>query len=905
VWQRRFECRFDVDATLDTLQTGKSLADQLREQLQATLGDSLVLEQELGGGGMSRVFVAHDASLGRKVVVKVLPPEMAAAVSVDRFRREIQLAAQLQHPHIVPLLAAGETNGLPYYTMPFVRGDSLRAKLGKSGELTVSETVRILREVASALSYAHENGVVHRDIKPENVLISGGSAVVTDFGVAKALTASSGAAGSLTPLGVALGTPAYMAPEQASADPTIDHRADIYALGVMAYEMLTGSTPFGGRSAQATLAAQVIEAPDPVTRRRATVPPLLSAIVMKCLEKRASDRPQTASDVMHELDAMVTPSGRTEPTRAMASVSASDKSRGRLIAVSVAVLALIAIAGTVLFKYVKTARQPAASPEAPALAVMPFENVGRKEGQEFTDGMTEEITNRLASLQGLRVVGRQSVKSYAGTTKTTQQIARELGVKYVLTGTVRWDKDASGKVLVRVSPALLRADDATQMWADEYQTVLSGMFEVQSKLATDVANALDVKLLAPDRAQLAAKLTDNPEAEALYLRADAMLNFEIEPDRVRQAVATLQKAVTLDPKFAIAYARLAYAHTEMYFHGSDHSPARLDSAKVSLEKAAAINPDLPEVHFARGVYYYQGFFDYEKASAQFAIVERVRPNDFWNEAYLGFIARRQGNFEASIPHLRRAVELEPRNGVLAVALANTMVTLRRWDEATPLIGQALILDPTDVTAYDLKMEVALGQSGNIPAALSAMRDAKRNGSRAAFLGFLIGNFWPALLDPELKQDAIDARWSPDVMSHASFLRQKSELWMYLGDSLRMKQAADSSLHLATAEISRHNSETDNILNVAFDQATLGHRAAALEALDKAASLSSKDAFALSGFDLLRGEILLVTGDHDGAITMFEKSLAHPGGINRNLLRLDPFYAPLRSNPRFQRLLQGN
>ena len=264
---------------------------------------------------MSRVFVAHESSLGRKVVVKVLPPEMAAAVNLDRFRREIQLAAQLQHPHIVPLLAAGETDGLPYFTMPFVRGETLRARLAKGGELPVSETIRFLREVASALAYAHENSIVHRDIKPENVLVSGGSAVVTDFGVAKALSASSGAAGlSLTSMGVALGTPAYMAPEQATADPNTDHRADIYALGVMAYEMLTGYTPFQGRSPQATLAAHVTEKPDSITNRRSSVPPALASLVMACLEKRPADRPQTAAEVMHQLDALHTPSGGLTPT---------------------------------------------------------------------------------------------------------------------------------------------------------------------------------------------------------------------------------------------------------------------------------------------------------------------------------------------------------------------------------------------------------------------------------------------------------------------------------------------------------------------------------------------------------------------------------------------------------------
>ena len=294
------------------------MSQDLRDQLQATLGDAYLLERELGGGGMSRVFVAHETSLGRKVVVKVLLPELAAGVSVDRFRREIQLAAQLQHPHIVPLLSAGESNGLPYFTMPFVAGESLRARVAR-GELPVGEAVHILRDVVSALAYAHEFGVAHRDIKPDNVLLSGGVAVVTDFGVAKAVSASSEEHQhtALTSMGMALGTPAYMAPEQATADPNVDHRVDIYALGAMAYEMLTGRAPFAGRSAQATLAAHVVEDPDPIERRRPGLPAALAALVMQCLAKRPADRPQAAADVMHTLDSLATPSGGTSPTAAV------------------------------------------------------------------------------------------------------------------------------------------------------------------------------------------------------------------------------------------------------------------------------------------------------------------------------------------------------------------------------------------------------------------------------------------------------------------------------------------------------------------------------------------------------------------------------------------------------------
>jgi len=254
----------------------------LLSRLQAAVGDTYRIQKELGGGGMSHVFLAEEVRLARQVVIKVLPPEMGAGVNAERFEREIQLAARLQHPHIVPLLTAGASGDLLYYVMPFIAGESLRVKLAREGELPVHEAVRILREVVDALAYAHRNGVVHRDIKPDNVLISEGHAVVTDFGVAKAVSASSGGS-SLTSLGVALGTPAYMAPEQAAADPHVDHRADIYAVGALAYEMLSGRTPFTATTPQAMLAAHITQPPEPVTQHRRSVPPVLNAVVMRCL----------------------------------------------------------------------------------------------------------------------------------------------------------------------------------------------------------------------------------------------------------------------------------------------------------------------------------------------------------------------------------------------------------------------------------------------------------------------------------------------------------------------------------------------------------------------------------------------------------------------------------------------
>ncbi|MGI9077712.1 MAG: protein kinase domain-containing protein, partial [Gemmatimonadaceae bacterium] len=296
-------------------------------RLQNGLGSGYRVERELGGGGMSRVFVALDTALGRPVVVKVLPPELAADVSEERFRREIQLAAQLQHPHIVPLLTAGQADGFLFYTMPLVEGQSLQQKLARDGALPIEECVRILRGIVDALAYAHARGIVHRDIKPANVLLTARHAVVADFGVAKALRAAGGSQ-TLTSTGMALGTPAYMAPEQAAGDEQVDHRADIYALGVLAYEMLTGQTPFTGPSVQAVLMAHLSQAPRPVTATRPNVSPALTALVMRCLEKHPADRPQSADEIVRELEALpahhttsssglAAPSVRVHPVRAL------------------------------------------------------------------------------------------------------------------------------------------------------------------------------------------------------------------------------------------------------------------------------------------------------------------------------------------------------------------------------------------------------------------------------------------------------------------------------------------------------------------------------------------------------------------------------------------------------------
>ena len=360
----------------------------LRDTLQSALGSTVTIERELGGGGMSRIFVAHDIELGREIVLKVLPPELAATVNTERFRREVQLAASLQHPHIVPLLSAGHAGDLLYYTMPLIEGESARALLAREGALPIGQTVRLLRDVADALAYAHRRGVVHRDIKPDNILLTSRHAVVTDFGVARALSAASDA--FMTTEGVALGTPAYMAPEQAVADPRMDHRADLYALGVVAYELLTGGTPFTGLSAQAMLAAQATRPAPPITDVRETVPPALAALVMRCLEKHPADRWHSAEELLQQLETMATPSGGTEPTRALRIQRSVVRTRRFAVGAALTLAVLAAVAAALL----RMRSDRAVSLDQNVMAVAPFDALGAELGlwrEGFVDLLSRDL----------------------------------------------------------------------------------------------------------------------------------------------------------------------------------------------------------------------------------------------------------------------------------------------------------------------------------------------------------------------------------------------------------------------------------------------------------------------------------------------------------------------------------
>ncbi len=564
----------------------------LRDRLQTTLGRDYRLGAELGGGGMSRVFVAEDARLGRRVVVKVLPPDLAADVSAARFEREVRFAARLQHPHIVPLFTAGEIGPLLYYTMPFVDGESLRQRLAREGALSVPDAVRLIRELADALDYAHRQGVVHRDLKPENVLLSGGHATIADFGIAKALSSASTTAGRITATNTVIGTPLYMSPEQAAGDPATDHRADLYALGIIAYELLAGVHPFAGRAPHAMVAAHFTETPAPLTDTRRDLSPALSGMVARLLAKRPEDRPQSASEVVRVIDETASTGDGARPLLAW-----SLRSSRRRLVTTIAVMMLAASAGVATWRL-----RPSPAPVPPSLMVLPFENLGPAADQYFADGLTDEVTSRLSGVSGLRLIGRASARQYKGTTKSPREIGREVGATHLLTGTVRWERDSGTGGRVRVSSELVRVVDQSSVWSEPYEAPLSDVFRVQASVAERVAAALDVALLARERRVVVARPTSNLAAYDAYLRARAQATpaarYQVLPQRA--AIAEFERAVALDPSFAVAHARLADSYLALFDLLGD--PAMLAKARASSDRAWSLDSTLEDSRLARARY---------------------------------------------------------------------------------------------------------------------------------------------------------------------------------------------------------------------------------------------------------------------------------------------------------------
>lgn len=595
---------------------------------------------------MSRVFLAEEIAFGRMVVIKVLSPEKAEGLLADRFAREIKLAANLQHPHIVPLFSAGTLDGLPYYTMPFVAGQSLRSRLNCKERISTAEGVQILRDTARALEYAHAHGIIHRDIKPDNILLSGNSACVIDFGIAKAITAARSAATShntfpATQAGFVVGTPGYMSPEQAMGQGEVDARADIYAFGCVAYEIFAGNPPFTKSTVQETLIAHIMEAPKSGRVRRPDIPRQITELVMSCLAKDAGHRPQTATDLLRII--------QSEGARTPTSIAEVE--------------------------------------DSVSIAVLPFENMsGEKDNEYFTDGITEEIINSLTQLEGLRVAGRTSSFVFKDTKRDLKSIGQQLEVSTVLEGSVR----RSGTRL-RITAQLIKVSDGYHLWSERYDRELTDVFAVQDEIATAIASKLRLSL--GHRLALIKPRTLDLLAYEEFLKGRALLYRN--GYFIYGGIDCLQKAINRDADFALAHAALAEALLIAAYNGLMRPADVIDRSLEAAKNAVRLDPEAAESHYALA--FWHSFYGNEpkKLIAEWEQAMRLGPQLAQVRCTYAIwcLCLAEHRWEDAVHVLEEGVAADPLNGFAHSMLALIKVFARQTAGVVSDALRGVELDP--------------------------------------------------------------------------------------------------------------------------------------------------------------------------------------------------------------------
>ncbi|CAN5357438.1 hypothetical protein BH23GEM2_BH23GEM2_15340 [soil metagenome] len=690
----------------------------ISQHLQSALADKYTLGNELGRGGMATVYLAKDLKHDRTVALKVLHPELAAALGPDRFLREIKLAARLNHPHILPLFDSGETSGWLYYVMPYVEGESLRQRLEREKRLPLPEALRLVRAIGSALDYAHRQQIVHRDIKPENVMLHEGEAMVMDFGIAKAVSAAGGDT-LLTQTGLMVGTPAYVSPEQAAGEREVDGRSDQYSLACVLYEMLSGARPFTGPTAQAVLARRFTEPAPSLKSANIRVPGYVDQALTRALAREPQDRFDTTISFVEAVAHDVRKPGGNGSERG-SQVSDGTKS----------------------------------------IAVLPFTNMSADpENEYFTDGIAEEIISALSKIQALRVASRTSSFAFKGKTEDIREIGSKLEVETVLEGSVR----KSGNKL-RIAAQLISVKDGYQLWSERYDRELEDVFAIQDDIAQSIAKALRVVLTEREKAEIEKVPTANLEAYDYYLRGRQYFN-QLRLKSLKFARQMFQRAIEIDPNYALAHAGVAYCCSFLYMY-FDARASNLNQADSASKKAVELDPQLAEAHVARGfavslrkdfdeaekhlrhaleldpnsydaAYFYarallsQG--KWQQAAEMFKRASDLRPEDyqapyFLAQAYIGMGkvdeggVMRQHATDVAVKHL----ELNPDDSRALCLGAANLAAVGDADRAVEWAGRGLAIDPEDpMTLYNVACVYALG--GRKEAALSCLEKAVDNG----------------------------------------------------------------------------------------------------------------------------------------------------------------------------------
>jgi eukaryotic-like serine/threonine-protein kinase len=867
-------------------------------QLSAALADRYRVERELGRGGMATVFLATDLRHKRQVALKVLHPELGVTVGVDRFHREIETAASLQHPHILTVHDSGDAAGHLWFTMPFVEGESLRERLRRERQLPVEDALRIASEAAQALQYAHEHGVIHRDIKPENLLLTpDGNTLVADFGIARGITGDSE---RLTSTGLIVGTPAYMSPEQGVGDRQLDARSDIYSLGSVLYEMLAGEPPFTGVTVQAVIAKRLTQPAPSVRHTRPSVPDHVDQALQRALTPLAVDRFSSAAEFAR---ALREPADQTSPRRQGGGSLLAGKRPRVPMAISALALGILIGLGA-LFAWRRSHSGSADAPGAKVLAVLPFENLGDSAQDYFADGVADEVRGKLSHLAGVAVIARASSNEYRRTSKSPQQIARELGADYLLTATVRWDQHQDGTSRVRVSPELVRVEPGAaprMKWQQGFDAALTDVFQVQAEISGQVAQALNLALGDSAKQNLAAKPTQSLPAYDAFLRGEAA--FRGNPPNFRQAMTAYEQAVALDSTFVEAWAQLAEAQGKLYLNKP--TPAGAEAVRRSAERALAVAPTRAEGHEALAAYYGLVVGDNVRALTEDSIASALAPG---NATLLGYVGQDEfilGRWEEARKHLEQAVRLDPHSRAPARGLSVVLLYTHRYSEAEQVLDQALELAPANLEVRYQRVQVALGQ-GDLAGAQAVLRGLPSEVDPAALVTAAADNGLVWVLDQAQQQLLLRLRPSAFDDDRISWGLALAQIHALQGDTAKARVYADSARLAIQDQLveAPDNAVRHALLGLALAYA--GRRAEAIRAGQRAVALmpTAKDAYLAPGLQHLLVRICLLVGESEKALDQLERLLKIPYLLTPGWLKIDPNFAPLRGNPRFQRLVKG-
>jgi serine/threonine-protein kinase len=664
---------------------------------------------------MATVYLADDLRHERRVAVKVLRPELTNALGPERFLQEIQFTARLAHPHILPLYDSGEADGFLFYVMPYVEGETLRDRLVRERQLPVGDALRIVQEVADGLGYAHSLGVVHRDIKPENILFMGGHAVVADFGVATAVGVAGGS--RLTESGFSVGTPTYMSPEQAVGDRQIDGRSDTYALGCVLYEMLVGEPPFAAPSPQAVVARKLTEPLPQASQLRESVSPALEAALHRALARTPADR--FGSPVEFAEAAL---SGQPA-TRVPGVARGRRVTPARVLAAGTVTLVL---AGAVwLMREIGggTRGSPPEDgvPRPTSIVVLPFENLGPADQDYFAAGMTDEITSRLGAVPGLALVPRRAAQRYASTDMTLRDIGRELGIDFLLVGSVRWAGGDGGSQNVRITLQLLSAADERQLWSTTYDRRIDDIFEVQSDIAGQVVEKLGVTLPDDERGRLRARPTENHQAYTLYLKGRYFWGKRTE-DNIQVALDYFQQAVDLDPGYSLAWVGVADAWIFRGWYSRLAPREAFPKALSAVRQALAFDSTLAEAHASLAHIHLEFDHGWDAAEEEYRRAIALDPRyPIAHHWYGGFLSA-MGRHDEALREAEAARALDPLSAIIQTWVGLRYYFARRYGEAIAEHRKALELDGDFAPAH-WHLGWAYAQAGRLDEGVSEARRA--------------------------------------------------------------------------------------------------------------------------------------------------------------------------------------